>query len=187
MLRDPRNFEPIYVGKGCNGRMFKHWENMLCGKPGGALKLYRKLTSIFRAGYSAPIYEKLLECADEKACFLVERFFIKSIGRENLCNYTDGGEGASGFVWSEESRRKQSTAAFLRTHSDASRAKMRESWRPREETADVRYQKGSSNRGKKFTEEHCRKISESNMGRAPLRPEVLKRIADKKTWNSPYS
>lgn len=123
VIRDPRNFEPIYVGKGCNGRIFKHWENMLCGRPCKGVKLYNKLTSIFRAGYDAPIYEKLLECEDEKACFLVERFFINSIGRENLCNATDGGEGSSGYIASEGTRQKIRIAKTGTTQSAEARQK----------------------------------------------------------------
>jgi hypothetical protein len=93
LLRDPRTFEPIYVGKGTNGRIYDHWKYMLCGRPTGNKKLYNKLTSIFRDGYSAPIYEKLLECENEKACFLAEKFFVATFGRDILCNLTDGGEG----------------------------------------------------------------------------------------------
>jgi NUMOD3 motif len=106
LIRDPSNFEPIYFGKGQGDRMLKHWKNILCGKPYNSVKLYNRLTSIFRSGYQAPIYEKLLECEDEKACFLLERFMINTIGRETLCNLTDGGEGPSGWIHSEEIRER---------------------------------------------------------------------------------
>jgi hypothetical protein len=105
VIRDPRNMEPIYVGKGCNGRMHEHWNYMMnASARSNNPHLYRKLTAIFRAGYTAPIYERVLECEDEKSCFLMERFLIQTFGRKNLCNMTDGGEGKSNP--SEESRKK---------------------------------------------------------------------------------
>lgn len=56
-------------------------------------KLYNKLTQIFLAGYSAPIYQKWFTTTDEDLAYAMEVFWIAVIGRENLCNLTDGGEG----------------------------------------------------------------------------------------------
>lgn len=42
----------------------------------------------------------------ECCAFSIEKILIKNIGRENLCNMTDGGEGTSGRVPSESQRLK---------------------------------------------------------------------------------
>ncbi len=66
--------------------------------PGTSPYLYNKLTDIFLAGYSSPIYHRLFHHEDERLCFWVERFWIDVIGRSStgngtLCNLTDGGDG----------------------------------------------------------------------------------------------
>jgi hypothetical protein len=92
-LIDPRNSEPIYIGKGTDKRMYDHWEFMLRAKdPGGNPHLRRKLTNIFVSGYSTPLYEILFRSSDERLCFWMERFWIYVIGKKNLCNMTHGGD-----------------------------------------------------------------------------------------------
>lgn len=58
---------------------------------------------------------KVVEVADRKSCEEFESFLIAEIGRRDLglgtlVNLTDGGEGASNAVVSEETRKKQSLA-----------------------------------------------------------------------------
>lgn len=76
---------------------------MLNGKRSQNIRLYNKLTTIFTSGYSGPIYEKWLECEDEQACFVLERFLIKSFGRENLCNIMSGGQNPPSRLGSKHS------------------------------------------------------------------------------------
>jgi group I intron endonuclease len=159
LLRDPRNFAPIYVGKGSNGRMHEHWKNMLIGKPRGNPKLHNKLTSIFRAGYSAPIYEVLLQCEDEKACFLSERFFITTFGRETLCNLTDGGGGMSGFVYSKESCDKISKALTGKPMLETTRLALRKVHVGRIASAETLQKMSKALRGKVRSAETRQKMS----------------------------
>ena len=128
--------------------MLKHWENMLSGTNDRNPKLYNKLTSIFRAGYNAPIYEKLLECEDEQACFLMERFMIQTIGRNLLCNLTNGGDGPSGAVLSKEHRKKIGDAIRGAVRSEETRRKI-----------------GDANLGKIHREEARQKMREARLGK----------------------
>lgn len=56
-----------------------------------------------------------------------ERIIIRIVGRENLTNLTDGGEGATGYIPPPETRAKMSAAASARKrapHSAETRAKI---------------------------------------------------------------
>jgi NUMOD3 motif len=169
VLRDPRDFEPIYVGKGNGRRIFRHWIEMLGGRSDKNRKLYNKLTTIFRAGYSAPIYEKWLQCDDEKACFLMERFLINTFERKNLCNLTDGGDGASGAIRSAETRQKMS-----KSKSADHNRKVAEALRGRIFTAEHRRKISESGRRKIFSAEHRQNLSKAGLGRIKSAEECQK-------------
>jgi hypothetical protein len=148
--------------------MYDHWNFMLAGKSFGRFKLYNKLTSIFRAGYTAPIYEKWLENADEKLCFWMEQFLIKSIGRKDLCNLTDGGEGSSGWIAPEETLVKMRAASAGKTHTAETREKMSKVQKGRTFTAETLVKMSKAGRARKrfpFTAEHRQKIAEANRGK----------------------
>lgn len=66
-----------------------------------------------------PKVEILFDSLPESMSFLLETKWIKMLGRQNqglgnLVNLTDGGEGTSGTVLSDESRQKISTSAKAR-------------------------------------------------------------------------
>jgi hypothetical protein len=65
-----------------------------------------------------------------------------------LRNKTYGGDGISGYVFSEETKKKLSEAHKGKTHSEESKRKMSE-----------------VNKGKTLSEEHKRKISEAKKGK----------------------
>lgn len=133
-------------------------------------KLYNKLTAIFRAGYQSPIYVKLIENVSENLAFAMEVFWIASIGRENLCNMTSGGDGTRGLKHSEEHNMKVSAA--------------KKGVRCREET---KIKISATKRGVKHTEEHRRNQSAGQTGRkfsAEARNNVSKALAGKKLANN---
>jgi hypothetical protein len=80
------------VGKGTKNRMKAHWRNALSEQKTKNLKLRNKLQSILKEGHEFPIYEKWIESEDADYCLWMEIYLIDFIGRENLCNLTDGGE-----------------------------------------------------------------------------------------------
>jgi hypothetical protein len=55
--------------------------------------------------------EILCSCQTDKEAQKIETELIAFIGRHNLCNMTDGGDGSAGLIKSEETRRKHSIDA----------------------------------------------------------------------------
>lgn len=82
----------FYVGKGCRYRHKSTW----------ARSQYWQNT-VAKYGYVAEIVKNGL---DEKEAFDLERVLIKKYKKYGLCNLTDGGEGASGVVISDETKEK---------------------------------------------------------------------------------
>ena len=103
------NLQPFYVGKGKGRRVNithnrnKHWQNVVA-----------------KHGLFAQIMENNLT---EEQAFEREKFYIQVLGKENLCNHTDGGEGISGYKHSAESIKKSSrfgekNGMFGKTHTE---------------------------------------------------------------------
>lgn len=105
---DPsRNNEPIYVGKGHGKRA---WQHLSIKK---THPFIQRLQYMRRNGIEPIIgfYAGL----DEEFCILLEQELISHFGRKDLgkgplLNLTDGGEGSSGLVISEDTRKKLSIA-----------------------------------------------------------------------------
>lgn len=90
------DWTPYYVGKGSGSRAFQS-DGHIVKRP----KDRRRI--------------KIYPCASEQEAFDLEKSLIVGCGRKNngtgiLRNLTDGGEGASGTILSEETRRKISAA-----------------------------------------------------------------------------
>jgi hypothetical protein len=90
--RRASNNKIFYVGKGCRYRHKKiegrsqHWQNI-----------------VNKHGYNIEIVQHGMQ---EWWAFELERELILKYKDQGLCNLTDGGEGASGFKITEETRRK---------------------------------------------------------------------------------
>jgi len=130
-LREDRT--PYYVGKGKGYRVFS--SNRSINKPKDQSRI------IF-----------LKQNLTEEEAFEHEKYMIAFLGRKDLGtgilrNKTDGGEGSSGAIISEETRRKQSEAKKGKSHSEETRRKCSE-----------------ANKGKSPSEETRRKLSEKNKG-----------------------
>jgi hypothetical protein len=103
------NFEPFYVGKG-KGNRIKH--HIWCKKDKNSHK-NNKIKKIISSGLF-PETLKIYENLNENDAFIKEIETIKIIGRYNkdtnsgsLVNLTDGGEGHSGLIQSEETKIKR--------------------------------------------------------------------------------
>lgn len=99
----------FYVGKGCGKRAWKKvcrsdWWKRIEAKHGRTVEIVKR------------------DLTEDEA-FSFEAEMIAKIGRENLCNLTDGGEG--GKCPSDETRRKMSEARKGRKISEATREKKR--------------------------------------------------------------
>lgn len=94
---------PFYIGKGKKTETYdrieyhlKYWNHSKNRKLKNKIN---KIKGIFDI-------EILFESESEQECLDLEIKLIKEIGRENLCNLTDGGEGVSGFHHSNEAKQK---------------------------------------------------------------------------------
>ena len=140
--------EVFYIGIGSvenykrahvTGNRTKHWKRL-----------------VNKAGYKVDILSDNLTW--EEAC-LEEKRLIKHYGRKdlkegNLINKTDGGDGTSGALFTEERRKKISDAGKGRKVSDETRRKQSE------------YAKANPVfKGKTHSEESKKKIGDANRGR----------------------
>lgn len=107
-LVDPRDNRPFYVGKGNGNRLHAHVKEVRKHGTHCNPKLRNKIAKLLRLGLE-PRAVKVFRTDDEQEAFAYEKADIDHIGRENLCNLKDGGEG--GANPSEETREKLRKAA----------------------------------------------------------------------------
>jgi len=148
------DFEPFYVGQG--NRLYQHLTTHNLKYTTIKVNIIKKILK----ENQKPIIIKLHENMLESDSFNKEMELIKLIGRRDLnegslANMTNGGDGSSGNIVSEETRNKMSESSkgeknwnYDKTHSEETRKKM----------SDVL-------KGKIHTLEHRRKNSEANKGK----------------------
>lgn len=102
---DPRTIPatPIYVGKGIGNRLYDHLTE--CHNA----HLKGKLSKIKALGLE-PIIQKHTDNISDHEALKLEMELIKQFGRIDLgtgtlCNFTDGGEGSSGRIISQETKK----------------------------------------------------------------------------------
>lgn len=121
----------------------------------------------------------------ELGAFAIERRMIKWWGRKDtgsgvLLNRTDGGEGHSGKIHSEQTRLKMSQARKGKKFTNEHKAKI----------SAASIGKPGTNTGKKFTEEHKAKISSSNLGKIfsiESRKKMSQSMKGRIPWNKGIS
>jgi len=145
---------PFYIGKGKDKRMFAGQTRRKSN-----LFKYNKIQKLKRHGLK-PIALKHTEYLTEQETFDLEKKMIKTIGRRDkeqgpLTNLDDGGLGCSGYIKSEEFKKKL---------SEASKGENGPNWGKHlsEETKNKLRQ---VNIGKHLSEETKRKLSEANKGK----------------------
>jgi len=106
-------------------------------------------------------------CRNEKHAFELEVKLIAALrnGGVKLANMTDGGDGVSGYVHTDEARAKMSEAKIGTPRSDETKAKIGNANRGRVVSEETRVKIGAAGKGMKHTEETKAKISESSKGR----------------------
>lgn len=103
-------FEPFYVGKGSNNRIDYHVSNKYLNSRNRNIYLKNKILKMKKLGIE-PIRIKFKDHLNEEWAFWWEIRLIELIGRKNLqkgplLNLTDGGEGTSGNILSDETKTK---------------------------------------------------------------------------------
>lgn len=178
VLVEPATGRIFYVGKGSSDRMYRHEKKILRGSSTGNHHLDNTIKRIHKSGERV-IHRKIISNVTEEEAFSKEKQLIAQFGMKNLCNYTEGGDG-----WSptEETRAKISRANTGKKRSDEARRKISESktgtkWTEARRLQQSKLKKGKSQspkqkaanairsakmKGRKFTEEHRKKLSQSN-------------------------
>ena len=132
---------PYYIGKGTGDRIYSTNRKGLKPPKDKSRIIFLKKNLTEEEAFKHEIY-------------MVAVFGRKDLGTGILHNKTDGGEGASGFIHSEESKRKLSIAGKGRIFSDETKRKISEA------------HKGNTyNLGKTHSEETKKRIGRGNKGK----------------------
>lgn len=162
-----QNGTPFYVGKGINGRWRPHLRHSRQNS-----FLYNKLRKI---GVENVAVSFALKNVCEECAHCCEIDLIATIGRRDLeegtlCNLTDGGEGNSGYVFSEKTKRKMSFAKKGKPghrQTAETKEKIKKSLKNHSVSQETRGKISTSNTGSKRTEETKRKMRKAHKGRVP--------------------
>lgn len=157
-----KNNEIIYVGKGKDNRAWDHLKRR------DVHPLTHRLEKMLKNGV-VPNIKMMCENVDDEFAQLVEMELIakygrKDLGRGPLLNLTDGGEGSSGRIATEEFRKNMSAAKIGKTYGPIAREN---------------YRLAAIKRGRQFmTPERNAKISLGLSGHG-VSQETRKKISEK--------
>jgi hypothetical protein len=149
LLLDPRNFYlPFYVGKGLGNRAYGSANNSRHNRFKAAV-----IEKILANGLipKVMIWKSNL---DELEAFDLERDLIARFGRRDLCEYglltnlTNGGEGLSGHIFTEEHKAKIAAAHKGRVVSEETRAKLSKARRGKRASTETRKKLSALRKGK---------------------------------------
>jgi hypothetical protein len=121
--------EVFYVGKGKGRRAWRKF---------GRSQYWNRIVNKY--GYRVDIIHENLS---EKRAFDWEKLYISMFGRKNLCNLTDGGDGSTGCIPNEETRKKLRNKIV---------------------TEETRKKISQSQKGRIVTEQTRKKLSQSHKG-----------------------
>lgn len=160
-LSHPETGEVRYVGKTAGNLKARLSGHVAATKKGRVNHRTKWIGSLLDQGLKPVIkYVDHIVGTDEHGSWL-EVEWISLLGASGrLTNATAGGEGATGYVPTEEAREKNRASQLGRKHSDETRAKIRD-----------------ANTGRKFSAEHLAKLTASNRGRRQSAEHVAKRTA----------
>ena len=173
-LRENRT--PYYIGKGKGDRIYStRRRNNLPKDKSRIIYLKQNLT--------------------EEEAFRHEIYMIAVFGRKDLRtgilhNLTDGGDGASGYVFSEETKRKQSeahkgnTTWLGKTHSEETKRKMSDTRKGKTHSEETKRKQSEAKKGKTFSEESKRKMSEAQKGKS-LSEETRRKMSETRKGKIP--
>lgn len=173
VLFRPWDGSPCYVGKGKGRRWRVH------GYSHGCPHNSRLANIVKRAGGQLP-RKKVAENLTEENAFEIERSWIAKIGRGDkgpLVNFTDGGEGTSGLVITQERREAISKRHKGKKISDPHRARLIDGCKNRTWTEESKNKIRLAKLGKRRDAETIRKMSAATKS-AMTDPERKAAVAD---------
>jgi hypothetical protein len=150
---------PYYIGKGQGNRAYKRNKNDIKPPKDKSRIIYLKQNLTEEEAFKQEIY-------------MIDVFGRKDLGTGILHNRSDGGEGVSGFIHSEETKIKLSEVHkgeknhnYGKTLSEETRRKLSEAHKGKTLSEESRRNMSEAHKGKTFSEEHKRKMSEVRKGK----------------------
>ena len=138
--------------------------------------------ALIKYGFEAFIWRRKFISEDETELFRKEVEYIKKLGSKNPRGYnlTDGGEGSSGRVCSQETREKVASSLRGKTLPDHVKEKIRASVKRTMSTPEYKSKISKARKGLVKSERHRQNLSISKRGsnNPSKRPEVGKKIGD---------
>ena len=113
-LRASDEERPFYIGKTFSGSNRLRDHLFISKQKGHKTRRSNKIIKVLKRGEEV-LYEELGIFTKEEEAFQEERRLISLLGRKDLgtgylTNHTDGGEGPTGIIWSEESKERLSAS-----------------------------------------------------------------------------
>jgi hypothetical protein len=170
-LREDRT--PYYIGKGKGNRAYRRRDKGIKPPKDKSKILILKQNLTEEESFRHEVY-------------MIAVFGRKDLGTGILHNKTNGGDGVSGAVVSDETRRKMSEALKGKPRSKEIRRKISESHKGKTHSEESRRNMSESQKGKTFSEETKRKLSESQKGKnhsEETRRKMSEARKGKKWWN----
>ena len=164
-LREDRT--PYYIGKGQGNRAYRRSKKDIKPPKDKSRIIYLKQNLTEEAAFKHEVY-------------MIAVFGRIDLGTGILHNRTDGGEGSSGTIMSEETKRKISESHKGKTKSEETKRKMSEANKGKIVSEETRKRLQSYNINKVVSEETKRKMSETRKGRPgkPHTEETKRRLSD---------
>jgi hypothetical protein len=145
-LREDRT--PYYIGKGKGNRAYRRRDKGIKPPKDKSKILILKQNLTEEESFRHEVY-------------MIAVFGRKDLGTGILHNRTNGGDGVSGAVVSDETRRKMSEALKGKPRSKEIRRKISEAHKGKTHSEKSRRNMSESQKGKTFSEETKRKLSEA--------------------------
>ena len=149
-LREDRT--PYYIGKGKGNRAYRRRDKGIKPPKDKSKILILKQNLTEEESFRHEVY-------------MIAVFGRKDLGTGILHNRTNGGDGVSGAVVSDETRRKMSEALKGKPRSKEIRRKISEAHKGKTHSEKSRRNMSESQKGKTFSEETKRKLSEAKKGK----------------------
>jgi hypothetical protein len=155
---------PYYIGKGTGDRVYKKRKSEIKPPKDNTRIIYLKQNLTEEEAFKHEIY-------------MIAVFGRKDLGTGILHNRTDGGEGSSGVVQSDQHKKKISKANKGRTFSEEHKRKISEAKKGKTLSEKHKRKIGVKSKGKTLSEETRRKLSEVNKGKT-ISEETRRKLSE---------